>query len=136
VLQPDINPSNRIGGTIKNRFYELSVGINVSLKLAMTPLHNATFVDYTSDQGFSTTVPEDYLQSFKSVRGSDISYIGMFSVTCPSSKLRLILCRIRWDCYYPAAVTTHTTYVILCVLACSNIDLFQDRFSLTVGDGD
>ena len=41
----------------------------------------STITDYTSDQGFAATIPDQYLESFKSFQADQISYIGTFSVT-------------------------------------------------------
>lgn len=68
-----INSSYRLGGKIKDRYYESPGGINVRLKISLR--NAATFVDY-SDQGFSAIV--EYFASFKTFKADEIKYIGTF----------------------------------------------------------
>ena len=56
----------------------------------MTPLHNATFVDYASEQGFSAII--EYLDTFKTFRADEINYIGTFLISCLSQTATKILC--------------------------------------------
>ena len=56
----------------------------------MTLYTYATFVDYTSNQGFSAIIPEQYLESFRNFQASHISYIGTFSV--PATRPRSQIC--------------------------------------------
>ena len=46
----------------------------------MTPLHNATLVEYAFDQGFAARVRN--FEPFKNIQAGDIRHIGTFFSSC------------------------------------------------------